>query len=406
MTETLHKSMPSTCIDAAGSGPGTVQQRYARAFSEFMGGGRAFCFWKGRVAEYALLKALGVGPGDEVIVPGYTCVVAMNPIKYAGATPVYLDIEPHTFNIDVSQLPAKLTPRTKLIIAQHTYGYPVDMEPVLDIAQRHGIPVIEDCCLALGSRYKGQLCGTMGLAAYFSSQWNKPYTTGLGGIALCHNKALADKVEDLCTRELQAVPFRTSTMMAAQLAAYRTLVFPRTTGAIRHLFRWLVRHRILVGSTEIKEKLTIRKGDDFFMGMSRVQARAGLRQVAKADRNIVHRCRMAALYDALLGGAGFPARQVAGHSEPVLVRYPLRVSNKWEMVEDAVQHGHEIGSWFEAPLHPRETAHELYGYHPGMCPEAEKACREVINLPLHPRTSEQVVRRTAEYVISCSRRQG
>jgi perosamine synthetase len=115
----------------------------------------AFAFWKARVALYAILKSLGVSCGDEVILPGYTCVVDVNPIKYLGAKPVYVDIEPNTFNMNPALLESNITPKTKIIVAQHTYGYPCDMDAIMAIAAKRGIVVIEDCCLSFGSTYKG-----------------------------------------------------------------------------------------------------------------------------------------------------------------------------------------------------------------------------------------------------------
>ena len=118
---------------------------YEDSFCKLFSCKAGFGFWKARVALYAILKALGVGQDNEVILPGYTCVMDVNPIKYLGARPVYIDIEPKTFNMDFSQLEDKITPNTKVIIAQHTYGYPCDMDVILEIANRRGIIVIEDC---------------------------------------------------------------------------------------------------------------------------------------------------------------------------------------------------------------------------------------------------------------------
>ena len=159
-------------------------QRYEDAFASWLGVQRACAFWKGRVALYAILKALDVGPGDEVLMPGYTCVMNVNPVKYLGAKPVYVDVDPVTYNITAESLTDRITPRAKVIIAQHTYGYPCDMDAVMDVARRDGLTVIEDCCLALGPTYKGRKVGTFGAAAYFSFQWNKPFTSGLGGMAV------------------------------------------------------------------------------------------------------------------------------------------------------------------------------------------------------------------------------
>ncbi len=151
-------------------------RRFEDAFAGWLGVHSAFAFWKGRVAMYAILKALGVGEGDEVVLPGYTCVMDVNPIKYLGARPVYVDIEPVTYNMDVGLLAERVTESTKVIVAQHTYGYPCPMDGIMAVAAPHGVPVIEDCCLALGSRYKGRLCGTFGPASYWSPASSAPCT--------------------------------------------------------------------------------------------------------------------------------------------------------------------------------------------------------------------------------------
>ena len=167
---------------------------FPRNFADLFYEKYAFSFWKARVALYAILRGMRVSSGDEVILPGYTCVMDVNPIKYVGAKPIYVDIEPNTFNMDPDLIQAKVTPNTRLIIAQHTYGYLCDMDRILRIAYEHNIPVVEDCCLALGSTYKGKLAGTFGRAAYFSFQWNKPFTTGLGGMAITSDDDLARKI--------------------------------------------------------------------------------------------------------------------------------------------------------------------------------------------------------------------
>ncbi len=139
-----------------------VAEKYQSAFADWFGETNVFSFWKGRVGLYAILKSLDVGEGDEVILPGYTCVMDVNPIKYLGAKPVYVDIESDTFNMNVNLLEEKITSKTKVIIAQHTYGYVCDMDAILEIANRHNITVIEDCCLALGFTFKGRFVGNFG----------------------------------------------------------------------------------------------------------------------------------------------------------------------------------------------------------------------------------------------------
>ena len=373
-------------------------EQYCEKFSDFFGAQSAFAFWKGRVALYAILKALGVTDGDEVILPGYTCVMDVNPIKYCRAKPVYVDIEPDTFNMNVELLEDKITPNTKVIIAQHTYGYPCDMDAIMKIAENKGITVIEDCCLAFGSKYKGKTLGTFGKAAYFSSQWNKSFTTGLGGMAICNDESLADKISHICKNELQNVPYKKAALLAIQRGVYRAVVYPKTALAIRRFYRFLISKGLVIGSSSVEEKEKTDMPENFFMAMSPSQASSGIRQLGSIEKNIEHRKKMAAIYNKSLQELGWPVIQTPEFTDPVLVRYPVRVTNKWQMVADAIKHGIELGTWFESPLHPKDTKLELYGYNSGMCPQAEKAAKEVVNLPLHPRTSEKTIHRTIEFV--------
>lgn len=376
--------------------PETVT-RFERAFADWLGTDCAFAFWKGRVAMYAILRALGVGDGDEVVLPGYTCVMDVNPVMYVGARPVYVDIEPVTYNMDVRLLEDRITPRTKVIIAQHTYGYPCDMDPILEIADRHGVTVVEDCCLAMGSRYRGKLCGTFGRAAYWSFQWNKPFTTGIGGMATTNDAELAGTIQALCEEYLQDSPRRAARTLALQRAVYNAIVYPRTTAWITRLFRWMTRKGLVVGSSSTCE-FQPDMPEDFFMGMSAGQARAGLKAVRRIDRIIAHRRHMGSAYARLLSETGWDVPEIPEETDPVLVRYPVRVADKDKAVAEAPGAGVEIGTWFECPLHPIETPMEKYGYQNGQCPVAEQACREVINLPTHPRASEKSVRRGVEFV--------
>jgi len=371
---------------------------YESAFAGWLGAERAFSFWKGRVALYAILKALGVGEGDEVILPGYTCVMNVNPIKYLGAKPIYVDIEPGTYNINVNLLPEKITPKTKVIIAQHTYGYPCDMDAIMDIAGRSGIPVVEDCCLSLGSKYKGKTVGTFGKAAYFSFQWNKPYTTGLGGMAVTSDSALADKIERLRGSEMCLPSAKESIMLWTQLAVYRSIVYPRTTAFAQSLFRYLTSKGAVVGSSSVSE-FQPTMAPDFFKGISGIQARGGLRQLKKIGQNTTHRLEMAQFYDQLFQQRGWLPRTYDGTTvQPVMVRYPVRIVEKAEALARSAKEGVELGSWFECPLHPLETPLAAYDYQVGMCPEAEKACREVVNLPLHLRVNEKTAKRSVEFI--------
>jgi perosamine synthetase len=377
-----------------------IIEEYQQKFARFFGAERAFAFWKGRVALYALLRALDVSQGDEVILPGYTCVMNVNPIKYVGARPVYVDIEPDTFNININLLKEKITNKTKVIIAQHTYGYPCEMAAIMEIAQSSGIPVIEDCCLALGSKYKGKIVGTFGRAGYFSSQWNKPYTTGIGGTVITNDHELAERIESFIINEVCQPSSREVFMLRMQLISYRIFIYPRTTALAQSLFRYLTKKGAVIGSSSKSEFEPV-KADDFFKAMSSVQARSGIRQLNKIEKNIAHRREMAQLYDELLATKGWKSsRDNRDYVESVLVRYPVRIAEKDKALAQAAKAGIELGSWFECPLHPIETPLAPYDYELGMCPEAEKAAREVVNLPLHWRANEKTAVKTIEFITS------
>lgn len=377
-----------------------VVNKYQTAFADWFKVKNAFAFWKGRVALYAILKALGIASGDEVILPGYTCVVNVNAIKYLGAKPVYVDIEPNTFNMNPVLLEVKITPKTKVIIAQHTYGYPCDMDAVMDIAAKRNIVVIEDCCLAFGSTWKGKIVGTFGKVAYFSFQWNKPFTTGLGGMAVTNDISLAERINEICQTEIVQPGFKETAMLGAQLAAYRLFVYPCTTVFAQAAFRYLIKKGTMIGSSSSCE-FGLRKAHDFFKAMSSVQASSGIRQLRKIAANIEHRRQMAQLYDELLAQKGWYGQRYDNKlMNPVLVRYPVRIREKNKALAEAAGCGIELGNWFECPLHPIETSLETYDYEIGMCPEAERVSKEVVNLPLHSRVDEKTAKRTVEFITA------
>lgn len=145
----------------------------------------------GTAGLHLCVRALGIGPGDEVIVPSFTFVAAANAVRYEGATPVFADIEPHTLNLDPECVEAAITPRTRAIVAVHTFGCPAEMEPILEIARRHGLHVIEDACEAIGATYRGRPVGSFGDAAVFAFYPNKQITTGEGGMVVTGGAQLA-----------------------------------------------------------------------------------------------------------------------------------------------------------------------------------------------------------------------
>jgi hypothetical protein len=192
-------------------------------------------------------------------------------------------------------------------------------------------------------------------------------------------------------------------MLRLQLMVYRLLIYPKTTALAQSLFRYLTQKGAVVGSSSTSE-FEPEKADDFFKGTSAVQARSGLRQLEKIEQNISHRVKMALLYDQLLEDKGWKGRTYDRTvMRPVMVRYPLRIAEKTEALDKAAKADIELGNWFECPLHPIETPLASYDYETGMCPEAEQASREVVNLPLHTRVNEKTAEKTIQFITGFAR---
>ena len=145
----------------------------------------------GTVAMHLAMATLGLEPGDEVIIPTFTMIATANAVTYCGAKPVLVDQEPTYWQMDIDQIADKITPRTKAIVPVHIYGHPVDMDPLMELADKHGIKVIEDAAEAHGAEYKGRRTGGLGHAAGFSFYGNKIITTGEGGMVTTNDRELA-----------------------------------------------------------------------------------------------------------------------------------------------------------------------------------------------------------------------
>ncbi len=186
------------CIDSGWiSSEGPFVQRLEAGMAQRTGRRHAVAVCNGSAALEAAVAALGLGPGDEVILPTFTIISCAAAVVRAGAVPVLVDCEPVTWNMDVAQVAATITPRTRAILAVHVYGLPVDMDPLLELARRHGLKVIEDAAEMHGQTYHGRPCGSFGDISVFSFYPNKLVTTGEGGMLLTDDNALAERCRAL-----------------------------------------------------------------------------------------------------------------------------------------------------------------------------------------------------------------
>jgi len=179
------------------SSQGPYVRRFEEAFAAKIGAAHAVSCSNGTAALHLALLAFGIGPGDEVIVPDLTFAASINVVLHCGATPVLVDVEPDSWNIDPEAAAAAITPRTRAIMPVHLYGQPAAMDAIMALARRHGLVVVEDAAEAAGSVYKGQAAGTIGDAAGFSFFSNKLITTGEGGMIVFRDAAAADRARRL-----------------------------------------------------------------------------------------------------------------------------------------------------------------------------------------------------------------
>lgn len=186
------------CIDTGWiSSEGPFVARFEEGLASAAGRRHGIAVANGSVALDVAVTALGIGPGDEVILPSFTIISCAAAIVRAGATPVVVDSEIDTWNMDVSQIAKRITTRTKAIMAVHIFGLPVDMDPLLRIADEHGLYVIEDAAELIGQTYRGRPCGSFGNISTFSFYPNKHITTGEGGMVLTNDDRLAERCRSL-----------------------------------------------------------------------------------------------------------------------------------------------------------------------------------------------------------------
>jgi perosamine synthetase len=186
------------CIDTGWiSSEGPFVKEFEEKFAARMGRKHGIAVCNGTAALDAAVEGLGIGPGDEVILPTFTIISCVLQIVRSGATPVLVDADPLTWNMNVTQIEAKVTPRTKAIMVVHIYGLPVDMDLVLDIAKRYDLKIIEDAAEGIGQTYRKQPCGSFGDISTVSFYPNKHVTTGEGGMILTDDDELAERCRSL-----------------------------------------------------------------------------------------------------------------------------------------------------------------------------------------------------------------
>lgn len=352
----------------------SVVQEYERTFARWNGSVHASAFMSGREALSACIYALGLKSGDEVIVPGYTCVVVPNAFHYEGIRSVYCDIELETFGPDAQDIERKITGKTRAILLQHLYGLVCrDYLKILELARKKNLRVIEDCAHATGAKFDGINVGNFGDVAFYSSEQSKVFNTIQGGIAVSNSESIKEKLQEF--RDEAKRP--SDALIEKQL--YNVLL---NYYKCKHRHRWLMGdfaellygRRRLVSTTKDEEQG--RRPAYYGRKMAAPIAKLGLNQLGKIDMYNEKRRQAAKRWALWCDERNVKKPTIIDRSIPVHLRYPVMVppekktNTSWALRDPGVT----AGVWFVSQLHPIERT--VKG-----CPNAETAVKQCINLP-------------------------
>ncbi len=325
---------------------GEEVEKFEAEFSNYVGSGHGIAVNSGSDALYLGLKALGIHEGDEVITVSHTMISTVDAITRNGAKPVFMDINPETYTMDISKLEAKISDRTRAILPVQLYGHPTDMGPLMEVAEKNDLPVIEDACQAHGSKYKGRKVGGIGTIGCFSFYPTKNLGAyGDAGMVVTNDEALAGRLKHMRNYgqskkyyyDFVGVNSRLDEIQAAVLRA-----------KLPHLEAWNERRRSL-----------------------------------------------AKLYDSLLAGSDVVLPVEKEFAEHVYHLYVIRHKERDSLQQYLLDRGVQTLIHYPVPVH----AQKAYMV-PVSLPETERACCEILSLPLNPWMNESDVKEVADCVNS------
>jgi len=341
--ENIKKCVKSSWISSIGE----YVDRFENDFSKYCNAKFGVSVMNGTVALHLALAALGIGKGDEVIIPDFTFVATANAVSYTGAKPVLVDVDERTWTIDVDKIKEKINDKTKAIIPVHLYGHPCDMDPIMELAKERGIFVIEDAAEAHGAEYKGKKVGSIGHIGCFSFYGNKIITTGEGGMCVTNDKKIAERM------------------------------------------RFLKDHGMS------KEKRYWHDEIAFNYRMTNMQAAIGVAQLEKIDKIISIKRKNASLYNSLLKdvkGVVLPPEEE--WAKNVYWMYSILVDNRDELMKKLKDNGIDSRPFFY-PMHELP----MYTVSGGFSVSSDIS-KKGINLPSSPKLTEEEIRKITDVIKS------
>jgi perosamine synthetase len=331
---------------------GPTGPRFEALLAETVGAAHCAAVSSGTAGLHLCMLLAGVGPGDEVITSPYSFVASANCALYEGATPVFADVQPHTYNLDPAVVEAAVTDRTKAVMTVDIFGYPCELDELRAVCDRHGLVLVEDACEALGARYKGRLLGSHGHPAVFAFYPNKQMTTGEGGA-----------------------------VVTGSAEEHELLVSLRNQGRLE-TSSWLQHGRL-----------------GFNYRLDDLSAALGVGQLEKLDRILAGRRGVAARYGELLAGLDLelPVADDADHERSwfvYVVAVPQGVDRD-ALIRRLGAQGIACAPYLPS-IHLQPYMRDLFGFAEGLCPVAEDASARTMAIPFHSRLPREDQERVAE----------
>ena len=319
---------------------------FERAYSDYIGTKFGVGCDNGTNAIWLALKALGIKAGDEVITVSNTAIPTVSAIVTAGATPVFVDINPETYLMDVTKLEAAITPKTKAILPVHLYGQCVDMGPLLDIAKKHNLLVLEDCAQGQGAEYQGKKAGNMGNASTTSFYPTKI----LGGYG---DGGMINTNSEEVDHELRRLRF-----YGAEKTYY----------AIEHGYN---------------------------SRLDEIHASILLTKLPKIEQYIARRREIATMYNELLSDTDLILPKEASYGRHAYYLYVVRHPRRDEILEKLRENNIFVNISYPWPIHTM-TGYQYLGWKEGSLPETEAAAKEIFSLPMYPSLTNEEVKRVSD----------
>lgn len=358
---------------------GDCVRRLETYFRRFFSVSYAVSFTSGRGALYAILKALGIGRDDEVLLQPFTCVAVPNSVIATGAMPIYVDISSF-LTFDISDLEKKITKRTKAIIVQHTFGIPSPMEQISALAKKYNLFVIEDCAHVIGGTYKGKKLGTFGDAAFFSFGRDKAFSSVFGGMAITDNKKLGNEIRHF--QRLQEYPkFGFVAQQLFHPIAFYFFVLPLYNlfflGKLVLVFFQKLKFLSFPVLPEEKKGKTL---PVFSKKLPNALACMMLSQIERIKEFNQHREEIVEYYISQLSSQ----YDLPFAKKTPLLRFPMLLDKRDELISKLKRKGIYIGKWYSEIIDPKGVNLDNIHYKVGFCPNAERIAKQIVNLPTYP----------------------